>query len=131
MDLPRDEIAFRKQYEGLLLEQKITTVFRPGVRVHPHRRGYIAGEVVTARVIEKCGADDLGVPPLFNDIRVPVQITRLSVMIIDGLEDDDFDGSSPDVRDRDSLQEHLVGIYQKPIECFDGTVTRIQFRYVL
>jgi hypothetical protein len=43
----------------------------------------------------------------------------------------DFEGSSPDVFDRESLEDHLMGIYQKPIECFDGAVTLIQFRYVV
>ncbi|MBI4723722.1 MAG: hypothetical protein HY765_01485 [Rhodomicrobium sp.] len=130
MVLPRDEMAFRKQYEDLLVAKKITTVFRPGNRVYPNRRGYIAGETVTARVIERCGSDRLGVPPLFNAIRIPVQITRLVVTTIDRVESDDFHGSSPDVYDRRSLLDHLTGIYQKPIDAFDRTVTKIEFRYV-
>jgi hypothetical protein len=131
MELPRDEMAFRKQYEDLLLARKITTVFRPGNRVFPNRRGYIPGETVTARVIEKCGSDEQSVPPLFNGTRVPIQITALTVKVINGVEEQDFAGSSPDVYDRDSLEGHLLDIYQKPINCFDGAVTRIQFRYVL
>lgn len=131
MELPRDEMAFRKQYEELLLSKKITTVFRPGNRVFPNRRGYMPGETVTARVIEQCGSDELGVPPLFNDTRVPIQITALTVKVIEGVEEPDFTGSSPDVYDRDSLEEHLFGIYRKPIDCFDGAVTRIQFRYLV
>ena len=131
MELPRDEMAFRKRYEELLLSRKITTVFRPGNRVYPNRRGYIPGERVTARVIEQCGSDEQGVPPLFNDIRIPIRITSLTVKTIDGIEKEDFTGSSPDVYDRDSLEDHLEGIYQKPIDCFDGAVTRIQFRYVV
>lgn len=131
MELPRDEMAFRKRYEELLLTRQITTVFRPGNRVFPNRRGYIPGEHVIARVIERCGSDEQGVPPLFNDIRVPIRITSLTVKTIDGIEKDDFAGSSPDVYDRGSLEEHLEGIYQKPIDCFDGAVTRIQFRYVV
>lgn len=130
MDLPRDEMAFRKGYEKYLLERTITTVFRPGIRVYPNRRGYIPGETVTARVIEQCGSDELGVPPLFNDTRIPIRISCLTVKAIDDIEREDFEGSSPDVFDRESLEEHLIGIYQKPIECFDGAVTRIQFRYV-
>lgn len=130
MDLPRDEMAFRKTYEGLLLEQKITTVFRPGIRIYPNRRGYRPGETVTARVIELCGSDELGVPPLFNHTRIPIRISCLAVKVVDDLEREDFEGCSPDIFDRDSLEEHLASIYQKPIECFDGTVTRIQFQYV-
>jgi hypothetical protein len=131
MELPRDEMAFRKEYEELLLSQKITTVFRPGNRVFPNRRGYLPGETVTARVIEACGSDEQGVPPLFNDTRVPIRITALTVKVIEGVEEPDFAGSSPDVYDRDSLEEHLFGIYGKPIDCFHGAVTRIQFRYVV
>ena len=131
MELPREEMAFRKRYENLLLAKKITTVFRPGNRVYPNRRGYMPGEQVTARVIEQCGSDEQGVPPLFNDIRIPIRITSLTVKTIDGIESEDFAGSSPDVFDRESLESHLAGIYQKPIDCFDGAVTRIQFRYVV
>lgn len=130
MDLPRDEMAFRKRYEQFLLQRTITTVFRPGVRVYPSRRGYIEGETVTARVIGLCGSDEFGIPPLFNDTRIPIQIASLTVKPIDEVEPEDFEGSSPDVFDRESLEQHLAGIYQKPIDCFEGTVTRIQFRYL-
>jgi hypothetical protein len=130
MDLPRDEMAFRKTYEALLLEEAITTVFRPGNRIYPNRRGYRPGETVTARVIEKCGSDELGIPPLFNDIRIPIRISSLAVKAIADVGREDFEGSAPDVFDRESLEEHLTGIYQKPMDCFGGTVTRIQFRYL-
>lgn len=131
MELPRDEMAFRKRYEDLLVARKITTVFRPGNRVYPNRRGYIPGEQVMARVIERCGSDEAGVAPLFNGLRIPIQITALTLKTIDGIDEEDFAGSSPDVYDRESLEDHLEGIYQKPIDCFDGAVTRIQFRYVV
>ena len=130
MDLPRDEMAFRKPYERLLLEQAITAVFRPGIRVYPNRRGYRPGETVTARVIELCGSDELGVPPLFNDTRIPIRIAGLTIKAIDDVGPEDFEGSSPDVHDRESLEQHLADIYQKPIACFDGIVTRISFRYL-
>ncbi len=128
--LPRDEMAFRKQYEPLLLHRKIATVFRPGNRVHPNRRGYIVGETVTARVIERCGCDRMGVPPLFNGIRVPIKITQLTVFYIDCVKEADFRGSSPDVFNRHSLIDHLLQIYREPIDSFDRIVTRIGFRYV-
>lgn len=130
MDLPRDEMAFRKRYETLLLQEAITTVYRPGTRVYPNRRGYMVGETIMARVIERCGSDELGIPPVFNTIRIPILISSLTVKTIDDFKDDDFAGSSPDVFDRDSLEKHLTGIYRKSIDCFGGTVTRIQFRYL-
>jgi hypothetical protein len=128
--LPRDEMAFRKLYEPLLLSREIATVFRPGNRVHPNRRGYIVGETVTARVIERRGCDRLGVPPLFNEIRVPIRITQLTVCFIDCVKEADFLGSSPDVFDRRSLIDHLLWIYREPIDSFNRTVTRIGFRYL-
>lgn len=131
MELPRDEMAFRKQYEALLCAQEITTVFRPGNRLYPNWRGYIPGEVVMARVIERCGSDELCVAPLFNDTRIPIQITSLTAKPIDNIKMDDFCGSSPDVYDPISLHHHLQNIYRKPIECFDGVVTKITFEYLL
>ena len=35
MDLPRDEMAFRKRYQSLVEGEQLTTVFRPGDRVSP------------------------------------------------------------------------------------------------
>ena len=130
MNLPRDEMAFRKRYETLLLQKAITTVFRPGTRVYPNRRGYKLGETVTARIIEICGSDEAGVPPLFNETRIPILISSLTVKLIEDFDDADFEGSSPDIFDRESLETHLCAIYGKPISCFDDAVTRIQFRYL-
>jgi hypothetical protein len=105
-------------------------VFRPGIRVHPNRRGYAVGETVTARVIEQCGDDRLGLPPVFNEIAVPIRITHLTVFYIDCVRREDFHGSSPDVLDRKSLIAHLERIYGEPADSFDRIVTRIGFRYV-
>jgi hypothetical protein len=90
MELPRDEMAFRKQYEDLLCARELTTVFRPGNRLYPNWRGYSPGEVVTARVIERCGSDELRVPPLFNDTRIPIKITSLMTKKIDRMKMDVF-----------------------------------------
>lgn len=131
MQLPRDEMAFRKRYETLLLMRAITTVFRPGDRVYPAWRGYRLGEVVVARVIEQAGCDAVGHPPVFNDdVRLPIQITSLDVIEIGAFEPAHFAGSAPDVHDRASLEAHLMNIYQKPISAFGDRVTRITFDYV-
>jgi len=129
LDLPRNEMAFRRRYQNLLLARKITTVFRPGDRIHPNWRGYVEGETVTARVIEQIGSDELGVPPLFNSIRIPIKIVKLDVKPIDSLGPEDFHGSSPDVTNSGSLESHLIGIYGKSVGEFGGQVTRIQFSY--
>lgn len=128
--LPRDEMAFRKQYQDLLIARAITTVFRPGDRVYPAPRGYRRGERVTARVIETPGSDALGVPPTFNAVSAPIMIREVKRLRLDALRPNDFRGSSPDVRDRESLLAHLLEIYGPPLERFGGIVTRIRFRYV-
>jgi hypothetical protein len=129
VELPRDEMAFRKQYQRLLVARKITTVFRPGDRRFPAWRGYAVGETVTARVIARVGSDALGIPPRFNDLRAPIQITEVRLIDVDALAPADFEGSSPDVFDRRSLLTHLEVIYGRPITAFGSVVTRIAFAY--
>jgi len=129
--LPRDEMAFRARYRALLLNRELTTVFRPGDRIYPNWRGYVEGEIVTARIIRTPGSDEHGVPPLFeDDVRVPIRIVSISVSAIDALGPDAFRGSSPDVHDRDSLAVHLERIYGRPIAAFGNQVTRIALRYI-
>jgi hypothetical protein len=129
LDLPRDEMAFRRKYQRLLLARKITTVFRPGDRRFPAWRGYAPGEVVTARVIVRVGSDALGVAPVFNAVRIPIRLDEVDVLDAAALRPADFAGSSPDVRDRASLEAHLRGIYGRPLAAWGGRVTRIRFSY--
>ncbi|HUO92637.1 MAG TPA: hypothetical protein VMU22_06935 [Rhizomicrobium sp.] len=128
--LPRDEMAFRALYRPLLLSRALTTVFRPGDRIYPKWRGYSEGETVTARIIRRPGSDELGVPPEFDDMRIPIRIRSISVSPIDALGRDAFQGSSPDVHDLASLATHLRHIYGRPIAAFGNLVTRIAFSYL-
>ena len=130
MDLPRDEIAFRREYERLVLGRSITTVFRPGNRIHPNWRGYRLGEIVTARIIARTGSDELAIPPVFTPDRVPVRIASLRYLPIDRLKPADFEGSSPDIFDIESLEEHLTSIYRRPVDAFSRHVTRIGLDYL-
>ena len=130
MELPRNEIAFRKEYEELVLLNALTTVFRPGNRVFPHWRGYKPGEVVTARIIEKTGCDELEIPPTFNHHKVKVQIAAIRTYRIDDLLPDHFTGSSPDVTDVASLRDHLAYIYGKPVSHYGDEITRIELAYI-
>lgn len=123
-------MAFRKQYQGLVIEQKLTKVFRPGNRVYPNWRGYKEGEHITARIIEKCGCDEHDIPPTFNPIKVKARIKTIQVQSIDSLTQHDFDGSSPDVSDIHSLKQHLQDIYQKPISDYHNLVTQIELEYL-
>jgi hypothetical protein len=128
--LPRDEMAFRSRYRDLILTRALTTVFRPGDRIYPNWRGYTQGEIVTARIIRMPGSDELGVPPEFDDLRIPIRIKTISVSSIDTLDGAAFIGSSPDVHDRASLAAHLHQIYGRPISAFGNQVTRIVFAYI-
>ncbi len=131
LNLPRDEIAFRKEYQELAVERKLTTVFRPGNRVYPNWRGYKEGEIVTLRVIEKCGCDEECIPPIFNNIRLKVKIASIKVVDIETLSTLHFYGSSPDVHDIPSLKQHLGRIYRKPHSHYDnGQVTQICITYL-
>lgn len=130
MYLPRDEMAFRKQYQDLVTQQLLTTVFRPGNRVYPQWRGYKPGEVVTARVIEQYGSDEKGIPPIFNRIKIPVRIKSILVKDIHTLDQHDFSGSSPDVCDIQSLKQHLHYIYGKKTEYFNQQITKINLEYL-
>jgi hypothetical protein len=128
--LPRDEMAFRARYRELLLQRALTTVFRPGDRIYPNWRGYSEGEIVTARIIRMPGSDEQGVPPEFDELRIPIRIKAISVSAIDALGHDAFIGSSPDVHDRASLAAHLHHIYGRPLSAFGNQVTRITFAYI-
>ncbi|GHB03290.1 hypothetical protein GCM10009069_27480 [Algimonas arctica] len=130
MELPRYEIAFRKQYEPLVLNGSLTVVFRPSNRIFPNRRGYILGETISARIIEKIGCDETGFPPIFNDRKIGVTVSSIRVMNLNELTAKDFEGSSPDVHDIHSLERHLENIYKKSMDFFDRKVTKIELSYL-
>jgi len=130
LDMPRDEMAFRRRYEPLLFARTLTTVFRPGDRLWPNWRGYRQGEIITARVIARPGSDALGIPPEFTSTRIPIRIADIKVLASEALTADDFLGSSADVQDTASLLVHLLGIYGRPLSAFGDVVTRIQFVYL-
>lgn len=130
LDMPRDEMAFRRRYEPLLANRTLTTVFRPGNRLWPNWRGYRCNEIITTRVIARPGSDALGIPPEFTSSRIMIQIIDIKVFGPEALTADDFLGSSPDVRDSGSLRIHLLGIYGRPLSAYGDVVTRIRFAYL-
>lgn len=130
MQLPRDEIAFRKRYEALVLSGALTVIFRPGNRVFPNWRGYIEGERVTARIIERTGCDDQGIAPQFNTHKIPVNIAQIETIHFNELQPEHFIGSSPDVICKKTLKAHLEVIYGESLEHFRHQVTRIQLDYI-
>lgn len=131
MNLRRDEMAFRIIYLELLRKKELTTVFRPGNRIFPNNRGYKPGEIVTVRVIEVLGNDELEIAPRFIEEKFKIQIEAIDVVNIEALTNPDFIGSSPDVQNVMQLKYHLGLIYNKPINAFDNSeVTRIYFKYL-
>lgn len=130
LDMPRDEMAFRRRYEPMLFARTLTTVFRPGNRLWPNWRGYRLGEIITARVIARPGSDALGIRPEFTSKRIMIEIVDIQVLAPEALTVDDFLGSSPDVHDAGSLRVHLLGIYGRPLSAFGDVVTRIQYAYL-
>ncbi|NTU98699.1 hypothetical protein HGA64_01685 [Candidatus Falkowbacteria bacterium] len=125
-------MAFRKMYWPLVEAGILTKVFRPGKRQCGDFRGYCKGQRVTARRIERIGADWFGVPPIFSEgCERDVEIVSVVVKRIGDLSKADFVGSSPDVRDVKSLRYHLGMIYNlSPEEVGrNSNVTIITFNY--
>lgn len=130
MELPRDEMAFRADYEILLSQQSLTTVFRPGNRIFPKWRGYKHGEVVTGRIIKCCGCDKENTAPVFTDLKIPLRVVQIETIPVSELSAQDFLGSSWDVTDADSLNQHIQRIYNKPLSAYGNVVTRIALDYL-
>jgi hypothetical protein len=123
-------MAFRADYEDLVSQQSLTTVFRPGNRVFPSWRGYKLGEIIIGRIIERCGCDLQQKAPLFKESKIPLRIAKIEVIPVADLSAEDFEGSSWDVTDLESLDQHIYKIYSKPLSEYDNMVTRISLDYL-
>lgn len=130
--LDPNEIAFRKIYRGLLEQEKITVIFRPGKRFCGDFRGYCAEQKATIRVIDSAGADWAMVPPKFvPGFSKKVIITEIETKTLGELTEVDFKGSSPDVHDKESLKYNLGIIYNIDDREFtdDFVITKTNFLY--
>jgi len=133
LDLPKDEMAFRKIYKDLLESEKITTVFRPGKRDCGDFRGYCPAQIVDAKVLDSIGADWAKVAPKFLEgFLRKIKIKSVEIKTLGALRKEDFSGSSPDVQDIESLIYHLGLIYnlEKGALKHDSVVTKITFEYI-
>jgi len=131
--LPSDEMAFRKVYRPFLETGNVTTVFRPGRRYCNDWRGYCEGQIVKAKVLEKPGADWACVPPQFEDgFERRIKITSIVAKSIGDFSDSDFEGSTPDVYDLESLRYHVGLIYNLSLRDMndDFLVSRIAFEFI-
>lgn len=130
--LDPNEIAFRKIYRGLLEQEKITVIFRPGKRFCGDFRGYCEEQEATVRVIDSAGADWAMVPPKFvPDFSKNVIITEVETKTLGELVEADFKGSSPDIHDKESLKYNLGIIYNIDDKEFtdDFVITKTRFVY--
>ena len=128
---PRDEIGFRKIYENLVRDRKITTIFRPGERVCGIDKGFCGGEILNVKIIEKVGADWANLPPKTTN-HSQVRVLSVLNIPIGSLTDIDFEGSSPDIFNKQSLIYNLGIIYNLPSsELTNETIiTKTTFAYL-
>lgn len=127
-----NEIAVRKVYWPLIAAGKISTFFRPGVRLCADYRGYCKKQAIILKCIKQLGSDQLGIGPLFsNSKQIAATIDCIYSKKIGELTESDFYGSSPDVQNAETLKFHLGLIYNLSLdELTDETyVTIIRLRY--
>ncbi|MCK9344780.1 MAG: hypothetical protein M0P64_01485 [Candidatus Pacebacteria bacterium] len=127
-----NEMAFRKIYKSLLEKKEVTTIFRPGRRLCGDYRGYCSDQEVTIKIIDKTGADWAMLPPKFvEDFSKKVIIKEVLVKTLGELTDEDFIGTTEDVRDITSLKYHLGVIYNLSDDELtdDFIITKTIFEY--
>ncbi len=124
-----NQMAFRKPYAELVLDGKLTTVFRPGHRLAGDERGYRPNQMVMARIIDRPGLDWACIEPAFvPEVTRCLRIDQVYVKAVADLELSDFVGSSPDIHDQQSLLYHLGVVYNlSPNEIEEVTVIKFSF----
>lgn len=131
--LNSNEMAFRKVYRDLLEQNKVTVIFRPGKRACGDYRGYCPEQKVTIKVLDKVGADWAMLPPKFvRGFSKKVVIKNVEVKKLKEIKKSDFNGPTPEIRNRESLEYNLGIIYNISPEEFtdDFLVTKTTFEYL-
>jgi len=87
---------------------------------------------VKIKIIEVVGSDIHNIPPKFSKEEFPAKIISIKIKKFNDLtEEDDFNGSSPDVTDKESLAYHLGLIYNTSMEKIEQSeITRIEVKYL-
>lgn len=126
----KDDLGFRMVYRGLVLSSSLTTVFRPGRAKYEEL--FKPGKVVKGKIIRLPGNPEQRRNPVFTADEITLKIKSLKKILLKHLRPVDFFGSSPDVKDTDSLIYHLGLIYNQPVGSFnpDTIIIRIEFEYV-
>lgn len=124
-----NEMAIRKIYWPLVLSQEISTFFRPGRRLCENVRGYCENQNIKLRCIVKLGSDSLGLAPVFDEkSKVSAKIKHIYDKKISELREEDFLGSSPDIKNSLDLKYQLGLIYDLDLDP-DSYVTIIKVDY--
>lgn len=122
----RFEFWFRKEYEDLVINKKLTQFVRPGVRKSPDPKGTNVGEKVLVRIIE--------VPSLIKEEAVlnpnvlEADVVKLEPKKIEEMTNEDFIGTSPDADTKDGVISQLEKIYNTDFSK-DDIVTVFEIRY--
>jgi len=132
---PRTEFWIRKFYIPFVEDGSLTTVFRPGRRLlsEGHPKGIDVGETVRIKIVDKVGADWAHLyGTLLPSPDRPALVTQVQVKPLGAIDGADFEGSTPDVMDREGLKLQLALIYNLSRQELspDLWITRSTFRYL-
>jgi len=131
MKYPRNEIWVRKVYEELILNGKLTTLFRPGDRIGDNKKTkyFNKGEGVIVRVLEKPGDEERNIEPEFSPLIRKARIKEMKKVDLSSLLREDFEDSYPNVTNQDTLRYNLGLTYNKRPDSF-SRVTKIKIKYL-
>ncbi len=130
LELPRDEMAFRKECGKQVMNQSLKTIFRPGNRIFPKWRGYKKGEIVTARIIDQLGNDSELKHPIFTNYKKKIKIKNISLIDVADLTEKDLLQTYSHVKTVDDLKKHLFWVYNKSLEEYNNIITKIDIEYL-
>ncbi len=124
--MPLFEFWFRKEYEPLIRERKLTQFVRPGVRLAPEPKGTKVGEHVLVRILDKPGTANS--EPILNSYSASAVVTKLEIKKISEMTPEDFEGASPDASSVEGVIAQFKYIYEKPFG-LDDVVTVFRIMY--
>lgn len=123
-------LGFRFVYRPIILSGSLTTIFRPNLP--KYKKLFPQGVVVSVRIILIPGNEKTNTPPVYTNERLQARIKSITIHNVKDLKPQDFEGSSPDVKDQASLAYHLGLIYNQPLDNFrnDKKIIKIKLEYL-
>lgn len=121
------EFWFRKEYEDLVIQKKLTQFVRPGVRKVPDPKGTQLGEKVLVRIVEvpSLVKEEAVLSPLIMD----AEVIKLEPKKICEMIESDFVGATPDSSSQAGVISQLERIYGKAFSPED-IVTVFEVKYI-